>query len=138
LWTPGHVGDRERRSTSSRSGTSPWYPSPWHPWYAALAVVGAGLLAAGCANVEGARLYRSGTQALERGDAERAIADLEGAAERVPGVSEVHNRLGVAYAAAGRREDAIREFRSALEIDCSNAAAARNLRRAQDEEEPPR
>jgi len=104
----------------------------------ALASLVAGLLAAGCASVEGARLYRSGSEALERGDAARAVADLEGAAERVPGVSEVRNRLGVAYAAAGRREDAIREFRSALEIDCGNAAAARNLRRAQGEAEPPR
>ena len=93
------------------------------------------LLATGCATLEGARLYRSGTSALERGDAPRAIADLEGAAARVPRVSEVHNRLGVAYAAAGRREEAIREFRSAMEIDCGNAAAARNLRRAQGEVE---
>ncbi len=87
-------------------------------------------LAAGCATLEGARLYRSGTSALERGDASGAIADLEGAAARAPRVSEVHNRLGVAYAAAGRREDAIREFRSAILIDCGNEAAARNLRRA--------
>ena len=93
------------------------------------------LLSAGCAAFEGARLYRSGTSALERGDAPQAVADLEGAAARVPRVAEVHNRLGVAYAAAGRREDAIREFRSALEIDCENAAAARNLRRAQGEAE---
>jgi Flp pilus assembly protein TadD len=104
----------------------------------ALACLVAGLLAAGCASVEGARLYRSGTQALERGDAVRAVAELEGAAERVPGDSEVHNRLGVAYAAAGRREDAIREFRSALELDCGNAAAARNLRRAQEQAEAAR
>jgi Flp pilus assembly protein TadD len=90
----------------------------------------AGCLALGCASLEGARLYRSGTRALERGDAVRAAADLEGAAARVPRVSEVHDRLGVAYAALGRREDAIREFRSAVRLDCENAAAARNLRRA--------
>jgi len=96
----------------------------------AVAYLLAGLLAAGCATLEGARLYRSGTSALERGDASRAIADLEGAAARVPRVSEVHNRLGVAYAAVGRREDAIREFRSATLIECGNAAAARNLQRA--------
>ncbi len=104
----------------------------------ALACLFAGLLAAGCASVEGARLYRSGTRALERGDASRAVADLEAAAARVPHASELHNRLGVAYAAEGRREDAIREFRSALEIDCGNAVAARNLRRAQGELETPR
>jgi Flp pilus assembly protein TadD len=95
-------------------------------------------LLAGCAAFEGARLYRSGTSALERGDASRAIADLEGAAARVPRVSEVHNRLGVAYAAAGRREDAIREFRSAVELECGNEAAVRNLQRALVEAAEPR
>ena len=87
----------------------------------------------GCAAVEGARLYHSGTRALERGDVSRAIADLEGAAARVPHDAEVHNRLGVAYAAAGRRDEAIREFESAVALDCDHALAARNLRRAQDE-----
>jgi Flp pilus assembly protein TadD len=90
-------------------------------------------LALGCAGVEGARLHESGARALERGDTARAVADLEAAAERLPNVSEVRNRLGVAYAAAGRHEDAIREFRSAVELDCGNALAARNLRRALDE-----
>jgi len=87
----------------------------------------------GCATIEGARLYHSGTRALERGDVSRAIADLEGAAARVPHDAEVHNRLGVAYAAAGRRDEAIREFESAVALDCDHAVAARNLRRAQDE-----
>jgi Flp pilus assembly protein TadD len=87
----------------------------------------------GCATVEGARLYHSGTAALERGDLPRAIADLEGAAERVPHDAEVHNRLGVAYAAAGRRDEALREFRSAVALDCDHVVAARNLRRAQGE-----
>ena len=91
------------------------------------------LLTAGCATFEAAKLYHSGTSALERGDDARAIADLEGAVAREPRVSEVHNRLGIAYAAAGRNEDAIREFESAVELDCGNAAAARNLRRAQGE-----
>jgi Flp pilus assembly protein TadD len=90
----------------------------------------AGIACLGCATVEGARLYHSGTQALERGDVSRAIADLEGAATRVPHDAEVHNRLGVAYAAAGRRGAALREFQSAVELDCDHALAARNLRRA--------
>jgi Flp pilus assembly protein TadD len=90
---------------------------------------------AGCATFEAARLYHSGTRALERGHTEAAIADLEGAAERVPNASEVHNRLGVAYAAAGRRGAAIREFQSAVELDCANDVAARNLARALAEQE---
>jgi len=93
---------------------------------------------AGCSALEGARLYHSGTRALERGDPERAVADLEGAAERVPNESEVHNRLGVAYAATGRRDDAIREFRSAVALDCANDVAAHNLARALAEEEAAR
>lgn len=96
-------------------------------------VLVAGIACLGCATLEAARLYRSGTQALERGELPRAIADLEGAAERVPQDAEVHNRLGVAYAAAGRRDDAIREFESAVALDCDHALAARNLRRAQDD-----
>lgn len=98
----------------------------------------AGSISVGCATVEAARLYRSGTRALERGDTSRAVADLEGAAARVPYDAEVHNRLGVAYAAEGRREEAIREFRSAVELDCDHAVAARNLRRALGEEEDAR
>lgn len=101
-------------------------------------LLGCGFLLAaggGCSALEGARLYRSGTQALERGEPDRAVADLEGAAARVPNESEVHNRLGVAYAAAGRRGDAIREFQSAVALDCSNAVAARNLARALAEQE---
>lgn len=96
----------------------------------AVLLVGACL---GCATLEGARLYHSGTAALGRGDLARAIVDLEGAAARVPQDAEVHNRLGVAYAAAGRRDDAIREFRSAVALDCDHAIAARNLERAQRE-----
>ena len=91
--------------------------------------------AAGCSALEGARLYQRGSEALARGEPERAVADLEGAASRVPNESEVHNRLGVAYAATGRRDEAIREFQSAVALDCSNEVAARNLERATAEQE---
>ena len=92
---------------------------------------------AGCSAIEGARLYHSGTRALERGDPGRAVVDLEGAAARVPNDSEVHNRLGVAYAAAGRQGEAIREFESAVALDCANDVAARNLERARAEAPAP-
>jgi Flp pilus assembly protein TadD len=85
---------------------------------------------AGCAQFQGARLYQSGTEALDRGDSEQAIADLERAAERVPDASEVQNHLGLAYAAAGRDEDALRAFHRAVDLDCDNHAAAQNLRAA--------
>jgi len=85
----------------------------------------------GCASYEGARLYRSGTQALDDGAPERAIADLERAAALVPEATEVQNHLGLAYAAAGRPGDAERAFRLAVELDCDNAAARENLRAAE-------
>ena len=85
----------------------------------------------GCASIEAARLYRSGTAALDAGAPERAIADLERAASLAPQASEVQNHLGLAYAAAGRPGDAERAFRRAALLDCDNAAARQNLRAAE-------
>lgn len=81
----------------------------------------------GCSALEGARLYRQGTRALERGDAASAVRALEGAAERAPEASEVQNHLGLAYLASGRRGDALRAFERAVALDCDNAAARHNL-----------
>ena len=81
----------------------------------------------GCSAIEGARLYREGTQALERGDAASAVRALEGAAERAPEASEVQNHLGLAYLASGRRGDALLAFERAVALDCDNAAARHNL-----------
>jgi Flp pilus assembly protein TadD len=85
----------------------------------------------GCASLEAARLYRSGTAALDAGAPERAIADLERAASLAPQASEVQNHLGLAYAAAGRPADAELAFRRAVELDCDNSAARENLRAAE-------
>ncbi len=85
------------------------------------------LLGAGCSAIEGARLYRDGTQALEHGDADQAVIALEQAAERVPEASEVQNHLGLAYLAQGRRADAQLAFERAVALDCSNRAALHNL-----------
>lgn len=89
------------------------------------------LASAGCTTFRGARLYSSGTEALDRGDVTRAIADLERAAELVPHASEVQNHLGLAYAADGRHREALLAFRRAVELDCGNQAATRNLRAAE-------
>ena len=86
-------------------------------------------LVAACASWEGARLYTSGSRALDQGDSERAIRDLERAAELAPEVSEVQNHLGIAYLQAGRRDDALAAFERAVVLDCSNAAASANLDR---------
>jgi len=85
----------------------------------------------GCASIEAARLYHSGTAALDAGAPERAIADLERAASLAPQASEVQNHLGLAYTAAGRPGDAELAFRRALELDCDNAAARENLHAAE-------
>ena len=83
---------------------------------------------AGCASLQGARLYQSGTAALDRGRPEQAVYELERAAHLLPEASEVHNHLGLAYQAAGRSQEAGDAFRRAVELDCGNDAAARNLR----------
>jgi len=96
-----------------------------------LALLALAALGIGCASFEGARLYRSGSRALDVGDTARAVADLERAAALVPQGSEIQNHLGLAYAAAGRDDAALAAFRRAVDIDCENAAAQHNLAAAQ-------
>ncbi|HEU4430754.1 MAG TPA: tetratricopeptide repeat protein [Myxococcota bacterium] len=93
-------------------------------------ILAVSLLAAACATSSGTRLFRSGTAALDRGDAAAAVHDLEAAARALPDSSAVRNHLGLAYAAAGRHDDALREFERAVAIDCDNRAAQTNLARA--------
>jgi Flp pilus assembly protein TadD len=92
-----------------------------------LVLAGALVTGAGCAGFQGARLYRSGSDALDHGETARAIDDLERAAKLVPHASEVHNHLGLAYAQAGRDSEALGAFERAVELDCDNASAAHNL-----------
>ena len=92
---------------------------------AALVLVGA--LALACSSFQGARLYERGTRTLDAGDPERAVAELERASELVPHASEIQNHLGLAYAAAGRPDEALLAFRRAVELDCENEAALENL-----------
>ena len=89
------------------------------------------LASGGCNTFQGARLYRDGTQALDRGDALHAVVTLEHAARLVPEASEIQNHLGLAYAAAGRGDDALLAFQRAVDLDCTNQAAAHNLQRAE-------
>lgn len=85
------------------------------------------LLSGACATYSGARYYERGSDALDAGDADTAVAHLERAAELVPHASEIHNHLGIAYQAAGRRAEALDAYERAVEVDCDNAAAQRNL-----------
>ncbi len=89
------------------------------------------VLVLGCSSLRAARLYQSGTSALDRGDFTQAVVELERAAELLPEASEVQNHLGLAYLAAGRERDAEFAFRRAAALDCGNAAAVENLRVAE-------
>ena len=97
----------------------------------ALACAAILLLSTGCASYRGARIYQSGTEALDRGEFEAAILDLERAALLVPHASEIQNHLGVAYTQAGRHAAAFAAYLRAVNLDCRNSAAQHNLRVAQ-------
>ena len=89
------------------------------------------LFSSACASYRGARLYQSGSRALDRGEVVAAVADLERAAQLVPYASEIQNHLGIAYTEAGRYGAAFAAYRRAVDLDCGNAAAQHNLRVAQ-------
>jgi hypothetical protein len=89
------------------------------------------VFALGCNAYQGSRLYASGSEALDRGNPELAVAELEKAAELLPDASPVQNHLGLAYAETGRDVEAEAAFRRAVELDCSNDAAQHNLRAAE-------
>lgn len=98
---------------------------------ASAATIALVLLLGGCTSYRGARLYQSGSAALDRGDFAGAVQDLERAAELVPHASEIQNHLGLAYAGEGRDAEALLAFERAVALDCDNAAASRNLRVAE-------
>jgi len=83
---------------------------------------------AGCADLEARRFYRAGTDALDRGESQRAVAELEHAAALAPEISAIQNHLGIAYEDAGRSEDALLAYERAVALDCDNRAAESNLR----------
>ena len=83
---------------------------------------------AGCADLEARRLYREGTSAIDRGESQRAIADLEQAAALAPEISQIQNHLGIAYEDAGRHDAALLAYERAVALDCDNRAAESNLR----------
>ena len=87
------------------------------------------LLAAGCSSWRGARLYQSGSRALEAGEVDRALEELREAARLAPDASEVRNHLGLAWLAAGDEQQALRSFEQAVALDCDNGAASENLAR---------
>ena len=85
----------------------------------------------GCESVRAARLYTQGTHALDRGQTEEAIRDLEAAGRLAPDRSDVYNHLGIAYTESGRLVDAQKAFERAVDLDCTNQSALENLERLQ-------
>ena len=83
----------------------------------------------GCATWRGARLYRSGSAALDRGEIQVARVDLSQAARLVPQASEIYNHLGIAQLESGALELARASFERAVQLDCDNQAASANLER---------
>ena len=81
----------------------------------------------GCLTWRSARLYESGTAALDRGELGVAIDDLEEAARLRPDRTEIQNHLGLAYVEAHRWSDAETAFERAVALDCENDAAQENL-----------
>jgi Tfp pilus assembly protein PilF len=81
----------------------------------------------GCTQWRAARLYQSGTRALEAGEVERAIDDLSQAASLVPQASEIQTNLGAAWLEAGEDRLALTHFERAVELDCDNQAASDGL-----------
>jgi len=93
----------------------------------AAVLVLAALPLAGCASLEAGRAFRRGDAALERGEAALAVDELERAAALEPRSSAVQNHLGIAYEASRDLPAAQRAYQRAVELDCSNRAAERNL-----------
>ncbi len=62
-----------------------------------------------------------------RGEPLLAVQRLERAAKLSPQMAPIHNHLGLAYAALGRRGKARDAFERAVVLDCGNHPAARNL-----------
>ncbi len=82
----------------------------------------------GCATVSGALHFSAGTRALEEGNFELAVAELEEARKANPDWSKIRNNLGTAYSKIGRHTDAWQEFCAAVLAPPANAQAANNFK----------
>jgi tetratricopeptide (TPR) repeat protein len=67
--------------------------------------------------------YNRGTAFLNLGMIDRAIPDLQLAAQLNPGLSAIPGNLGVAYSKLGQHEQAIQAFSRAIKIDQERQAA---------------
>ena len=94
---------------------------------ASLIILALSLLSA-CGFFEADALYKSGSQALERGEYQECIQQLEKAKALLPSASSViRNNLGVCYDQVGRKKDAFYEYRQAVINNHQNNAALKNF-----------
>lgn len=90
-----------------------------HPLWFALA-----LILAGCATVASSPHFTRGTQALERGDYQTAVNELNEAVQLEPGVSRYHNNLSFAYFKLKNEQKGWFHLRQAVLLDTNNRRAA--------------
>ncbi len=87
----------------------------------------------GCTTMKAVRLADRGSAAIDRGDTQAAISDLETAVQLMPESAAIVNNLGVAYLAAGRKNAALAAFERAVVLDCDHEPAQRNLKALRDD-----
>ena len=64
-----------------------------------------------------------------QGNCDEALAELQRVAEALPEYSEVHRALGMSYERIGKRDEAVRAYRRALELDPGDRASEQGLKR---------
>jgi pentatricopeptide repeat protein len=74
-------------------------------------------------------IYQLGWKQLNQGEYYAAVTSFQQAANMNPRSPDVHNALGLAYRKAGNEEQAIQEFKLALEIDPNYSPAKENIKK---------
>ena len=82
-----------------------------------------------CATASSSLQYTEGTEALERGDYEKAATLLREAVRLDPSLSRNHNNLASALFELGQVEEGWPHVRKAVSLDPSNKSAAQNSKR---------
>jgi tetratricopeptide (TPR) repeat protein len=81
------------------------------------------LVMTGCSTVASSPHYTEGTRAIERGDYQTAVKELEQAIQLEPRVSRYHNNLAFAYFHLGNEQKGWYHLRQAVLLDPDNRYA---------------
>ena len=87
-----------------------------------------GLVCVGCQTVESSLNYTKGTKALDAGDYDTAIADLEKAVELDPEVARNHINLAAAYLMRGQIQEGWPHARKGVILAPRDTVAQTNFR----------